>query len=61
MKKSVKNIFSRISQTEIDNFTREVKETIAFEITTAREKVFTTADLWSIQRQGRTRISRRFI
>lgn len=60
MKKLVKNIFSTISQNEMKNLTEEVKETMAFEFAPAKEKVFTAADLWSIHRQTRTRISRRF-
>jgi hypothetical protein len=61
----MKNTFSgslvTISRNEIENLTVEVKETLAFEHRVVKTKSFTSADLWNIQRQSKTRSSRRFI
>ena len=60
MKKKSNSLFANLSNSQIENLTREVKETIAFEPGAAVSKTFTTADLWNIQRQARTRVQRRF-
>ena len=59
----MKNTFTgvTISRNEIENLTKEVKETLAFGYRVVKTKSFTSADLWNIQRQSKTRSSRRFI
>ena len=60
MKKQSNSLFATISSQMVDNLTTVVKETLATGFNTAKPKVFTTADLWHIQRQGRSRTQRRF-
>jgi len=52
-----KDLFKAISKNETKELTAVVKETLAFGIT--QEKHFTAADLWNIQRQKRSVVSRR--
>jgi len=61
MKKQSPVLFTSISKTNLLNFTQEVKETIAFDLVTPNHKIFTAADLWSIQRQSKARIQRRYL
>ena len=60
MKKQSTNLFGTISTETVKNLTTMVKETLATDFTYAKNKIFTAADLWSIQRQGKSRIQRRF-
>ena len=54
------NLFAEINATELENLTREIKETVATEIHVENAKpVFTAADLWNIHNMKRTRVSRR--
>lgn len=55
MKKIINCLFTTLSNEQIENLTREVITDIDFKKT----KVFTSADLWNIQRQGRNRVQRR--
>ena len=57
MKKHSTNLFTQISAAEKSNLTSVVTETFA---TGFKTKIFTVADLWSIQRQGRVRGIRNF-
>ncbi len=50
--------FKSIEPKQMLELTKEIKESLA---TDSKVKQFTTADLWAIQRQGRTRVQRRFI
>jgi hypothetical protein len=59
MKASTNNLFSTFSQTQVEKFTMEVKETLALGFAMARSKRFGTADLWNIERRRRTISSRR--
>jgi len=52
-----KDLFKAISKNETRVLTTVVKETLAFAIN--QEKHFTAADLWNIQRQKRSIVSRR--
>ncbi|MFT3682377.1 MAG: hypothetical protein QM791_19130 [Ferruginibacter sp.] len=61
MKKLLNNLFTPLSKRELNDLTTEIKETIAFDLTAGRQKVFTSADLWNIHRSGRVRHSRRFL
>jgi hypothetical protein len=52
-----KDLFKVISTNETKALTTVVKETLAFGIN--QEKHFTAADLWNIQRQKRSIVTRR--
>jgi hypothetical protein len=55
------NALKGLIKSEVKLLTNQVKETLAFNYHSGKsnEKIFSTADLWSIQRKGRTMISRR--
>ena len=55
MKKQSEFTFSLLSKKDMENLAKSVKETLA----NARPKIFSTADLWNIQRRSRTMVSRR--
>ncbi len=57
MKKQTTNQFSPISKEQTEKLTTVVKETIALGLSQVRS--FSAADLWNIQRRGRTMMSRR--
>lgn len=61
MKKQSFVLFNNLSKEAMAILTTEVKETIAFGLVEPAAKKFTTADLWSIQRQGKVRNQRRFL
>lgn len=63
MKKQSFNIglFTSINDKDMAVLTTEVKETIAFDFAGKRPANFTTADLWNIQRQSKTRNQRRYL
>lgn len=56
MKMQTTNSLVKLNKTELINLAEQVKETVAINlaITTKAKKVFTTADLWKIQRFSRT-------
>lgn len=60
MKKSSVSIFSQISAAHLESLTNVVEETIAAGLNKSKDKVFTAAELWSIQRQSRKFIQRRY-
>jgi hypothetical protein len=57
MKKQSTNQFSPISKEQTEKLTTVVSETIALGVIPV--KIFSSADLWNIQRRGRTMMSRR--
>ena len=57
MKKQTTNQFSSISKEQTEQLTTVVNETIALGVIPV--KIFSSADLWNIQRRGRTMMSRR--
>jgi len=57
MKKQTTNQFSPITKEQTEKLTTVVNETLALDIHPT--KIFSTADLWNIQRRGRTMMSRR--
>ncbi len=59
MKKLSNNFLIQMSKKQFENLTTVVKETLATDINMPARKTFTTADLWNIQRQGKTRIQRK--
>ena len=60
MKKNSNTLFATISSTVVENLTTIVKETLANGFNAPKSKTFTSADLWNIQRQGKSRTQRRF-
>jgi hypothetical protein len=59
MKTQKTNILTKLDSTEMVNLTKEVKESVATDYQ-SMNRVFSSADLWNIQRTiRRTRISRR--
>ena len=53
MKTETKGCCSAISKEELERLTTEVKECIAFECLN-QKKVFSSAELWNIQRQRKS-------
>ncbi|MEI7629396.1 MAG: hypothetical protein WCH78_10650 [Bacteroidota bacterium] len=60
MKTQNKNTAVNIEKTVIESMYQETKETIATNMTTANNKSFSSAELWNIQRNMRTRTGRRY-
>jgi hypothetical protein len=61
MKKQSNTLFTKVNKVELGGLTSEVKETIAFGILAPSHKIFTAAELWNIQRQGKARVQRRYL
>ena len=61
MKKQFNTLFSSLSASERANLTMQIEETLAGNFTPPRQKTFTAAELWSIQRQRKSMMQRRFI
>ena len=61
MKKSFNSLFAQLSNSSLQNLTNEVKETISYVCNKPTTRTFTTADLWNIHRQGKSRVQRRFL
>ena len=59
MKKQSNNLFTTISTEMVKNLTTVVEETLATGYNQSKTKIFTAADLWNIQRQGKSRTQRR--
>ncbi len=59
MKQVTTNLLETLSNVEIEKLTTEVKETLAKNLANAKKKVFTSADLWNIQRQTKVNFFRR--
>jgi hypothetical protein len=60
----MRTTLNNITQTglsTLESFPKEVKETLFTDNIRGRHKIFSTADLWNIQRQTKYRIQRRFI
>ena len=56
------SLFAELNAIELENLTRETKETVAKHVQVKNAKpVFTAANLWNIQNMRRERTSRRFI
>ena len=60
MKKSSNGLFNQISTEAFKNLTSTVSETLFTESNHPASKTFTSAELWNIQRQGKTRVQRRY-
>jgi hypothetical protein len=57
MKKNSENNFTPLSEEQVKTLTTTVKETLATGFN--KPRIFSAADLWNIQRRGRTMVSRR--
>jgi hypothetical protein len=53
------SLFASISKTQVKKLTREVKEILAADFSCNQNKTFCVADMWNIQRQGKSRTQRR--
>ena len=60
MKNSLKSLSNQLSNSEMKNLTKITNETIAFEFVQFNQPIFTSADLWNIQRSLRPRNQRRY-
>lgn len=60
MKKQSTILFSTLSADVLNSLTTIVSETIATGFNQPAKKTFTAAELWNIQRQGKSRTQRRY-
>lgn len=56
---STRNLLNSLTSNEIKNLTTEVKETIARGFIKGRKRIFTSAELWNIQRNKKNISGRR--
>jgi hypothetical protein len=61
MKKNSSIFFDSLTETECENLRKEVDEVLAVGFNLPRRKIFTTTDLWNIERHRRSRVQRRFL
>jgi hypothetical protein len=62
MRTQLTSLFTTLNYTELENLTKEVKETIAADIQVkSMAPVFTAANLWNIHNMKRVRTSRRYM
>ena len=63
MRKQSTTLFPFLGKVQVESLTTIVKETLALDYQNgeAKKRVFTTADLWSIQRQKKGLVQRRFV
>lgn len=59
MKTSTNNLIQTLNKSELDNLTRETKETLAIGYQEKPLKSLSSAELWNIQRHQKTLTSRR--
>jgi hypothetical protein len=59
MRRQLTSLLSQLRTEQLEILTTLVKETLAIEYSLPKSKTFTSADLWNIQRQGKSRIQRR--
>lgn len=61
MKKQNQGYLTQVTNMELQKLTIMVEETIAADFKQEEKKVFSSADLWNIQRNKRAFVQRRFI
>ena len=61
MKKQNQGYLTYVTKLELQKLTRVTEETIAMDFKPEEKKVFSSADLWNIQRNRRSFVQRRFI
>jgi hypothetical protein len=59
MKMTANNLLEKLSAQTILNLTSSVPEVLAKDLIQKKEKIFSAADLWNIQRNGRSGFRRR--
>lgn len=59
MKILTSTFLKKVNPAEINYLTKEIKETLDIEMKTNSKKVFTTMDMWNINKQRRTFNTRR--
>lgn len=60
MKLSSNNLLETLTIPQLENLTLQVKETLDIPKRKPNEKIFSTADLWDIQRRKKYNLGRRF-
>lgn len=60
MKNSLDSLSNQLSNSKMKNLIKITKETIAFELVQLNQPIFTSADLWNIQKNVRPRNQRRY-
>ncbi len=60
MKKQPNMLFASLSKEDMTNLTNDVKESIAFGLVEPARKMFTSAELWNIQRNIKSTLQRRY-
>ena len=60
MKKSSNSLVNQLSNSQLENLTKVTNETIAFDLAQSNQHIFTSADLWNIQRNLKPRNQRRY-
>ena len=62
MKTQKSNFIESLDNSSMQNLLQEVKETVATNTSATHHKtILSSADLWNIQRMGKTRTTRRFL
>ena len=60
MRRIIPSLFTSLNKEELTAITSIVKEVVAVGHKSTTNKIFSSADLWNIQRQKRTFVQRRF-
>jgi hypothetical protein len=60
MKNSLSILANPLSNSQMENLTKVTNETIAFDLIQVSHPIFTSADLWNIQRNLKPRNQRRY-
>ena len=60
MKNSLNSLSNQLSNLEMENLNKITNETIALELVQLNLPIFTSADLWNIQKSVRPRNQRRY-
>ena len=51
MKTQLTNLFSQVSKSQVENLTKEIKETLDMGYDHKQSKIFSAAELWNIHRR----------
>ena len=60
MKILLNSLLETLNRNEVKNLTTEVKETLALNFKTEKNKSFSSAELWNIQRRRKNVFNKRF-
>jgi hypothetical protein len=61
MKTQTNSFYTFIGKATLANYATDIKETVAMGHGQQTAKIFSTADMWNIERRKRVRMQRRFI